>query len=480
MSETRQSRRVPFWRSLQAKYALTYVVVIAGVLALLNTYPVLRSQDSVFHSKATALQSQALVISSALAGPDGLSADGVGRVMAVLGGTGLSRVLVTDANGATLYDSRPDEDLEGRYALLAEVVSALRGYDVFRCDYVGGAFHSRAAAPVVYRGMTVGAVYLDELDAEQGQMLSDIQQTLRNISIIIAIVALGLSILFSKMMTRRFGRLLGAIHTVREGEYSHRVRMRGGDELSQLAGEFNDLTDRLQTTEEVRRRFVSDASHELKTPLASIRLLSDSILQNGEMDGETVRDFVGDIGEEAGRLQRITEKLLTLTRLDASTLVEAVPVKVEEVAQRVEHMLSPLAQAAEVSIVMELEHGVEVMADADDLYQVLFNLVENGIKYNLPGGQVKLTVLREEEKAVIAVEDTGVGIPAQDIDKVFDRFYRVDKARSRAAGGTGLGLSIVRDTISRYQGEIEVRPRGSGGTRFIVTFPAHDREEGET
>ena len=480
MSDTeRESRQVPFWRSLQAKYALTYVVVIAAVLALLNTYPVLRSQDSVFHSKATALQSQTLVISSALAGPDGLSADGVGRVMAVLGDTGLGRVLVTDPTGAALYDSRPGQDVQGRYALLTEVVSALRGYDTFRCDYVGGAFHSRAAAPVVYRGMTVGAVYIDELDAEQGQMLSDIQQTLRNISIIIAIVALALSVLFSKMMTRRLGRLLGAIHNVREGEYSHRVRMRGGDELSQLAGEFNDLTDRLQTTEEVRRRFVSDASHELKTPLASIRLLADSILQTGEMDPDMVRDFVGDIGEEAGRLQRITEKLLTLTRLDASTLVKAVPVDVGEVARRVEHMLTPLARAAEVSIVLETEEGVEALSDPDDLYQVIFNLVENGIKYNLPGGQVRLLVQSREGKAVITVEDTGVGIPAQDIDKVFDRFYRVDKARSRAAGGAGLGLSIVRDTVGRYGGEVEVRPRGSGGTRFIVTLPACDREEEE-
>ena len=475
-----RSKRVPFWRSLQAKYALTYVVAIAAILTLLNTYPVLRSQDSVFRSKATALQSQALVISSALAGPDGLTIDGVGRVMAVLGDTGLSRVLVTDPTGVTLYDSQGDENVRGRYALLSEVVSALRGYDAFRCDYSDGVFHSRAAAPVVYRGMAVGAVYIDELDAEQGQMLSGIQQTLRNISLVIAALSVALSMVFSKIMTRRLDKLLGAIHTVREGEYSHRVRVRGGDELSQLAGEFNDLTDRLQTTEEVRRRFVSDASHELKTPLASIRLLSDSILQNEEMDGDTVREFVGDIGEEAERLQRITEKLLTLTRLDASAPAQTAPVDVAQVAERVEHMLSPLARAAEVSVLMELEEGVEVVSNPDDLYQVIFNLVENGVKYNLPGGQVRLLVQRQGERAVITVEDTGVGIPAQDIDKVFDRFYRVDKARSRAAGGTGLGLSIVRDTVRRYNGEVEIRPRGSGGTRFIVTFPAYDRKEGET
>ncbi len=470
-----RSKRVPFWRSLQAKYALTYVVVIAAVLILLNTYPVLRSQDSVFRSTATALQSQALVISSALAGPDGLTADGVGRVMGVLGDTGLGRVLVTDSTGAALYDSQSGGNVRGRYALLGEVVSALRGYDSFRCDYIDGAFHSRAAAPVVYRGMTVGAVYIDELDTEQGEMLSNIQQTLGSISMVVCALALALSIIFSRVMTRRMDRLLSAIRTVREGEYSHRVRMGGRDELSQLAGEFNDLTGRLQTTEEVRRRFVSDASHELKTPLASIRLLSDSILQNDDIDRDTAREFVGDIGEEAERLQRITEKLLTLTRLDAGAPAETAPVDVGEVAGRVKHMLSPLAQAAGVSIDLLAQEGVEVLSNADDLYQVIFNLVENAIKYNQPGGLVRVLIQRQEEKAVITVEDTGVGIPAQDIDKVFDRFYRVDKARSRAAGGTGLGLSIVRDTVRRYGGEVEVRPRGSGGTRFIVTFPAWER-----
>jgi len=476
VNEGQRPQKIPFWRSLQAKYAVTYIVVIAAVLALLNTYPVIQSQDSVFRSKATALQSQALVISSALAGPDGLTADGVGRVMDVLGDTGLSRVLVTDSTGAALYDSVASAAVRGRYPLLAEIVSALRGYDVFRCDYVSGAFHSRAAVPVVYRGVTVGAVYLDEVDAEQGQMLSSIQQTLRSLSLAVAALALALSIVFSKVMTRRMEQLLSGIRTVREGEYSHRVKVRGRDELSQLAGEFNDLTGRLQTTEEVRRRFVSDASHELKTPLASIRLLSDSILQNDHIDPDIAREFVGDIGEEAGRLQRITEKLLTLTRLDAGAPVETMVVDVGEVACRVEHMLAPLAQAAQVSIALDVREEALVWANPDDLYQVLFNLVENGVKYNQPGGQVFLSVRKEGDQVVIAVEDTGVGIPAQDIDKVFDRFYRVDKARSRAAGGTGLGLSIVRDTVRRHGGTVEVRPRGSEGTRFIVTFPACGKE----
>jgi len=457
---------------------MTYVAIIAVVLLLLNTYPVLASQDLTFQTKLNSLQSQALVISSALAGPEGLTREGVGRVMEVLGDTGLSRVLVTDSSGVVVYDSSQASGAVGKYALLREVAAALRGRDEARSDFVDGAFHSRAATPVVYRGMTVGAVYVDEYDAEQGQMLLSIQQTLRTGSVIIVVLALTLSVVFSKALTRRLAELLRAIRIVREGEYSHRVQLGGRDELRQVAEEFNELTGRLQTTEEVRRRFVSDASHELKTPLASIRLLTDSILQTENMDGATLREFVGDIGDEAERLQRITEKLLELTRLDAQTAVESQAVDVGQVAGRVEHMLSPLAQAVDVSLRLELEEGLLVRATGDDLYQILFNLVENGVKYNLPGGWVKLSARKREEWAEITVEDTGVGIPEEDIGKVFDRFYRVDKARSRAAGGTGLGLSIVQDTVRRHGGSVRARRREPEGTLFEVLLPLY-REEGE-
>lgn len=464
-------RRVPLWRSLQTKYAATYLATTMAVLLLLNTYPVMASQQLVFQSKQSSLQGQATVIASALAVPEGLSPEGVCRVMEVLGDTGLSRVMVTDPAGVVLYDSSDFSGALGSYALLWEVTGALQGKDRFRSDYRSGAFHSRAAVPVTYRGMTEGAVYVDEYDALQGQLLQELQKTVGNISLVIALLTLILSAVFSKAVTRRMDMLLGAIRSVRAGEYSHRVKMGGGDELAQLAGEFNELTGRLQTTEEVRRRFVSDASHELKTPLASIRLLTDSILQNEKIDPDTVREFVGDIGEEAERLHRITEKLLTLTRLDASAPQGAGPVSVAEVAGRVSHMLQPLAQSVDVTLRMELEENLVVRATRDDLYQVLFNLAENGMKYNLPGGTVLLSGHAQGDQAVITVDDTGVGIPQEDLDKIFRRFYRVDKARSREAGGTGLGLSIVEDTVRRHGGTVRAERRETEGSRFTVVLP---------
>ena len=473
------TERVPFWRSIQVKFALTYILIVAAVLSLLNTYPLLVSRDLVITSKETSLQSQAGFIAGALAVSETLTEEGVEQAMEDLGPMTFNRIMITGPTGLVLYDTEEVGNARGHYALLWEITTALRdtGNDVFRCEYRDGAFRSWAVAPVVYRNMVIGAVYLHERDTEQASLLLGIQNNLRNISFMICAVALVMSVIVSGAITRRIAALLRAIRIVREGEYGHRVVIKGGDELSQLAGEFNELTGRLQTTEEVRRRFVSDASHELKTPLASIRLLTGSILQTGDMDPATVKDFVSDIGEEAERLTRISEKLLTLTRMDSAVAVAEVPVDVKRVVEKVEHMLTPLADEGEVTVETDLQEDCMVLATEDDLYQIAFNLMENAVKYNLPGGSVTVTLRGAGDLVTFTVEDTGVGIPEEDLGKVFDRFYRVDKARSRAAGGTGLGLSIVRDTVRQHGGAVTVRRRESEGTCFEVAFPRWYGEE---
>ena len=468
-----KGQRVSLFRSIQTKYALTYILVVAAIILVMNTYPILMAQNMVFTSKESSLKRQALAIGSAIAVSETLTEEGVEQAMTMLEDLQVTRVLVTDAYAKILYDSSTLENRQGDYALMDEVLGALHGRDEFRSEYREGAFRSRAAVPMVYRGVMLGAVYLYEYDTEQAGLMLSIQSNLRYISIMICAVAVILVAVLAKALTRNTSLLLGGIRSVREGEYNHRVQPRGRDEMAQLANEFNELTDRLQTTEEVRRRFVSDASHELKTPLASIRLLTDSILQNPDVDAETVREFMEDIGEETDRLTRISERLLTLTRLDAVPDRACIPVDLGDVVERVAHMLRPLADAVKVELVCDLQSGCVLLCTEDDLYQIAFNLIENAIKYNLPEGRVTVTACCEGDEVVLDVSDTGVGIPEEDRSKIFDRFYRVDKARSRAAGGTGLGLAIVRETVELHGGRITVSPGENGvGSCFEARFPA--------
>ena len=190
-----------------------------------------------------------------------------------------------------------------------------------------------------------------------------------------------------------------------------------------------------------------------------------------------MREFVGDIGEEADRLNRMTQKMLDLTRGEGVEAEEAEIIYMAPTVERVVRMLSTQAEKAQIQIITELQRDVPILIRVDDLYQIIFNLVENGIKYNLPGGKLTITLDRTEECGILKVSDTGTGIPEDALSHIFERFYRVDKARSRASGGSGLGLSIVRNMVQRNQGSIHVQSTFGMGTTFTVEFTAFDTDE---
>ena len=446
-------------------------------MVLMNTYPLLVSEDLVFRAKHASLQSSATAINAAVSGLDELTEENVAAAMAAMEPEGISRAIIADPYGKVLYDTREAGSAAGYYVFYTELVEALQGSSASYCYYKEGAFHSSAAQPVLYRNQIIGGVYVYEYDTQQASLLENLRTTLLSISLGIAGLVVTLSMIFSRQLTRRLGSLQGAIRGVREGAYNRRAVLSGHDEFTQIAGEFNDLVDRLQETESARRQFVSDASHELRTPLAAIRLLTDSILQNENMEGETLREFVSDIGQEAERLSRLTEDLLRLTRLDSGVAEAPVRVEVEPVMERAGRMLRPVAQEKGVDLLTICDSGAAVIATAGELHQIIYNLGENAIKYNRRGGFVRIRAEAGEDATVITVEDNGIGIPPEDLPNVFKRFYRVDKARSRAAGGTGLGLSIVSDTVIRRGGSIWAENVATGGSRFTVTLPSLEQGE---
>jgi signal transduction histidine kinase len=315
-----------------------------------------------------------------------------------------------------------------------------------------------------------------EYDADQGALLLGLMNNILTISLVLVFVVVLFSIIFSTAFSRRLRRIMASMRIIREGDYAHKVTMSGSDELAFLGEEVNELTDRLEESESRRRQFVSDASHELKTPLASIKLLSDSILQN-DMDAETVREFVGDIGNEADRLNRMTQKLLSLSRVESQLDGDCEIVAMAPTVERVVRMLSGIAEKNRITVETQLLDACPILILEDDLYQIIFNLTENGIKYNTPGGKLCLRLQRQEDNAVLTVTDTGVGIPEDALQHIFERFYRVDKARSRSSGGSGLGLSIVHSMVERNEGTIEVESTPGQGSVFTVTFPIFDVEE---
>ena len=471
-------RKLRFISSIRTKFALVYFAVVVVVLLLLNTYFLIASRNMIFSFKEDFAQSQAALIGNHLGDElETLAVEDGERVFEIVSPLDIAvgtKIVVTDAEAEIVYD--PGGRATRADFPIADIRETLRsgpvgvGHNIVYASFSEGVFVTSAFTPIVRYGAVIGAVYLHDEDVGQGEMLLEMQSTIMNISISVTIFSIVLVTLLIWSVMRRVRSIMYAIESVREGEYSYQISMRGRDELAVLGDEFNSLTSRLRETEEVRRRFVADASHELKTPLASIRLLSDSILQNKNIRLEVIHEFIEDIGLEAERLSRTTDKLMTLTRLDSQIADKLVQVDMKDAVIATLRMLKPLAESMNVSLISDLSDGCYILGTEDSVHQIIFNLIENAIKYNKPNCNVRVGLSTVNKKVVLSVKDRGVGIPDEDIPHIFDRFYRVDKARSRDAGGSGLGLAIVDDTVRELNGKITVEKRTNGGMNFTVTF----------
>ncbi len=455
--------------SIRTQFISFIAALLLVLLLLLNTYPLISSRDAVFEEKRSSMTGQAATVASSLAGLEKLSRENIAEVLRFLDMSGYSRVVVIDQDGKVIYasDNSAEEESETE-----DLRTCLEGKTVFRSNFTEKAFVSSLAMPLYSQGNLSGAIYMTEYDTERAEIILSFQKQIRAASLGIGALALLLALVFAFFLLRRIRALVRSMRVVADGDYSYRHVSRGRDEITELGEEFNQLTERLQTTEQQRRRFVSDASHELKTPLAAITLLADSIVQTDGMPMPTVREFVYDIGREAERLRRVTQRLLELSRLHNGSVSLPEQVDLRKVSEEALKMLRPLAEERRVKLESSLDEGCLVLADQDDLHQVIFNLAENAIKYNVPEGQVRVLLYRQEGEARLLVDDTGIGIPEEKLPHIFDRFYRVDESRTGGdEGSSGLGLSIVKETVEKHGGRVEAQRREGGGMRFSVSFP---------
>ena len=468
-----------FWNSLLLKIVLVILLLTVILLIFQTATPVRTTREMIFAYKQSVLLGKAETIASSLNNNLVLTRDGAQEVISILGTSDVGQIIITDTSGMVLYSSSNGNPAADVCALYPEIVSALQGNDVFRCVYDRNAFLSYGAMPIMVGNVITGCVYVADEDPEQAEILNHIRRNALQMAGIAVAVSLLIFLGAGFIVIRNNNKMLSSIRTVREGNYNYRIESSGHNEYSDIAEEFNALTDRLQKTEESRRQFVSDASHELRTPLAAIRLLSDSIIQN-DLDQDTIREFVQDISSESDRLTRMTSKLLNLTALDSKQYVtqELEIVNLAECCRKAVRILTPLAKERGIQIEQSSEENCCVMAREDEVFQIVLNLAENGLKYTQESGRVRLISYSQGDSAVLIVEDNGIGIPDGELVRIFDRFYRVDKARSREAGGTGLGLAIVRETVEKFGGTVEASNRGQGGARFTVRFPLY-RWEGE-
>jgi two-component system sensor histidine kinase BaeS len=287
------------------------------------------------------------------------------------------------------------------------------------------------------------------------------------------LVALALSLVFSRSVIAPVRAMSQATQRIADGRYDERVQVNGRDELAQLAARFNQMAEKLDQVESMRRRLIGDVSHELRTPLTAIKGSME-----GLMDGvlPATDETYQQIHAEADRLNRLVDDLQELSRVEARAYqLDIRSLNVFTLAQTVTKRLAPHSESKRISLHLELAPDLPpILADEDRAVQVLTNLMGNALQYTPEGGRVTISAKRINDEIQISVHDTGIGIPPEQLAHIFDRFYRVDKSRSRQnGGGSGIGLTIARALIEAHGGRIWADSAGEGeGSTFTFTLPA--------
>jgi len=260
------------------------------------------------------------------------------------------------------------------------------------------------------------------------------------------------------------------------GQLSLRVDVRGRDEYAIMGKAINNMAEKLEKEEKLRDEFVSNVSHEIKTPLTSIKALGDSLLTATHVENETYREFMFEMVSEVDRMTFLTNDLLALVRVGrGKDSLNIEPVEIGDLVRQICKRLEPLANQKDVTLNFVQLRFIRLNTDEMKLTLAISNIIENGIKYTKSGGMVNVTTDNEQGYAIVTVRDTGIGIPEEDWDKIFDRFYRVDKTRNRDTGGTGLGLSISKNTAMLLGGDVHVISKIDEGSTFVLSIPDYRR-----
>ncbi len=325
------------------------------------------------------------------------------------------------------------------------------------------------SAPITVDGIYVGAVLYCASIQDVVDSINDVTRQTTMIFVIMMITIVILTFLLSGWLTKPIVELTAAIRRMGTQGYGVRVKVTGGGEIAELGRAFNRMSERIEDHDRVRDEFIANASHELKTPLATMKLLSESILYQDDPDPAMMKEFFNDVNHEIDRLSRIVTELLRLVQED--TGVQALtlePVRLDQLTETVCKRLQPLAADKRIDLSVETV-PVTIQADPSRMEQVVINLVENGLKYT-DAGSVKARVFIEDNEAVFQVVDTGIGIPENAVDHLFERFYRVDKSRSKSTGGTGLGLAIVKHIVAQHNAALHLDSELGEGTTIEIVF----------
>lgn len=457
-----------------------FVVLIVGIVPIICLkFGVIRSyEDEIVSNRSMEIQTQCNSVSNQLITYNYMydpSSEKINAELAQLSNIYGGRIVIVDSALRIIKDTYSLD--EEKIMLSSEVIKCFQGENTVRYDEDNR--YIELTVPVTDNmsdngqsivGVMLVSVSVDSIKAT----IEDLTTKLDLLMMAAAIIVILIAVVFSKSIVNPFLKMTDSIAEWGEevDEEAVSKTMTEFTETHLIAESFASLLAKIKSVDKARQEFVSNVSHELKTPLTSMKVLADSITAMGDAPAELYKEFMTDMSEEIDRENKIINDLLSLVKMDKT---EAKPqiqsMAVNDLIEVIMKRLRPIAKKRNIELVFESYREVTAEIDEVKFTLAISNLVENAIKYNIDNGWVHVSLNADHKDMYIVVSDSGIGIPEDSINDIFERFYRVDKSHSREIGGTGLGLAITKNAILMHHGTVKVSSKVGEGTKFTVRVP---------
>lgn len=485
--------RLQFFRSLSVRIFLI-ILVVGLVPSMIVRHGILMNyEDRAVNVRISDVQSQLKILANHLIHYGYLqdpSSEVINAELNQLSDLYDGRVMVIDRNFKIIKDTYGIS--EGKTIISEEVIRCFQGTSISKYDGQNG--YIEMTTPIVMPTDKVPGIQTDAQADEEGTdarktpvvgvMLTSVSSDYITLTMemlsrkalvietIMFILILGMAIVVSRILVKPFARVTQAINQVKEGYTDEQISVSDYVETEHIVDAFNQLLSRMKVLDDSRQEFVSNVSHELKTPLTSMKVLADSLIMQGDVPVELYKEFMEDIAAEIERENKIINDLLSLVKMNQKEAgLNISVVDINELVELILKRLRPIARKRDVEVVFESIRPVTAEVDEVKLTLAISNLVENAVKYNKDHGWVKVLLDADHKFFTLEISDSGIGIPEADYDHIYERFYRVDKSHSREIGGTGLGLAITRSAILMHRGSVKVVSEEDKGTCFTVKIP---------
>ena len=465
--------RWKFLRSL--RFRITVILVVIGIVPMIivENGIVDSYEERAVTVRSITVKNQCDIICDQMVQQNYLqdqSSTAINGELSILNNIYGGRILIIDSDFKIVKDTY---DLDrGKTMISQEVIDSYNGKDTSRYDSKSSYIEMTIRIQDKENGDTLGvmlaSVSTDEIKANM--QILERKGTMMLLIVMVFVIVLGYFL--SGILVRPFQKVTRSIEDITDGYLDENISVPDYLETELITDAFNKMLARVRTLDESRQEFVSNVSHELKTPLASMKVLADSLNAQEDVPVEVYKEFMQDITEEIDRENQIITDLLSLVKLDKKAAdLNIASININDLLELILKRLRPIAATKNVELILDSFRPVNAEVDETKLTLAISNLVENAIKYNVEGGWVRVSLNADHKYFYVTVADSGIGIPKESLDHIFERFYRVDKSHSREIGGTGLGLAIARSAIVMHRGAIKVYSKENEGTTFSVRIP---------